>query len=54
MFKKVSLPLLATILFMGTLILLSYKNNGLFLTQILVSCSIITLILFIKTRVNEN
>ncbi|MDF4220558.1 MULTISPECIES: hypothetical protein [Maribacter] len=54
MYKKANLSVLATFLFMATLVLISYKNNALFLNQILISCSLITLIIFIRTRGNEN
>lgn len=53
MHKKANLSRIATFLMMSTLILASYKNNGLFLNQILFSCGIISLILFIKTRGND-
>lgn len=53
MYKKASLSLIITFLLMGILVLMSYKNNQLFLNQILISCGIISLILFIKTIGND-
>ncbi len=53
MYKKANLSRIVTFLMMALLILASYTNNGLFLNQLLISCGIISLIMFINTRAND-